>query len=97
MPISGANATESSSWKLDTSQMTVASGSTSPTSVEAGVPTLPATATGTPRGAIDRPEQLDRRRLAVGAGHRDELVRQQPPAELELAEDRDARARARRR
>ena len=38
----------SSSWKLEHSQTTVASGSTSPTSSESGVPTLPATATGSP-------------------------------------------------
>ncbi len=44
--MSGANSTASSAWKLDTSQTTVASGPISPTSVDNGVPTLPATATG---------------------------------------------------
>ena len=51
---SGANADVSSSWKLDASQTTTASGSTSPTSDASGVPTLPATATGTPARASDR-------------------------------------------
>ena len=45
---SGAKSVESSSWKLDASQMTVASASRSPTSEASGVPTLPATATGSP-------------------------------------------------
>ncbi len=45
---SGANSDASSSWKVDTSQTTTASGPTSPTSDASGVPTLPATATGTP-------------------------------------------------
>jgi hypothetical protein len=39
---------------------------------------------------VDVAEQLGGRRLAVRAGHRDELVGQQPPAELELAEHRHA-------
>ena len=39
-----------------------------------------------PRRAVDVADQLDRRRLAVGAGERDELVLEQPPAELELAD-----------
>ena len=38
----------SSSWKEEDSQTTVASASSSPTSEETGVPTLPATATGSP-------------------------------------------------
>src|SRR2546430_217653 len=45
---SGANASLSSSWKLDASQTTVVVGGSSPTSVASGVPTLPATATGSP-------------------------------------------------
>jgi hypothetical protein len=45
---SGANSEESSSWKLEHSQTTVASGSTSPTRLASGVPTLPATATARP-------------------------------------------------
>ena len=45
---SGANAVESSSWKLDASQTTVAAGSMAPARELTGVPTLPATATGTP-------------------------------------------------
>ena len=48
-----------------------------------------------PACAVDVPDQLGGRRLAVCAGHGDELVREQPPGELELAEHRDAaRARA---
>jgi len=42
------------------------------------------------RLAVDVAEQLDRRRLAVRARDGDELVGQQAPAQLELAEDRDA-------
>ena len=38
----------SSSWKLEASQTIVASASTSPASEASGVPTLPATATGSP-------------------------------------------------
>ena len=45
---SGANAEASSSWKLDTSQTTTAAGSRPSTREASGVPTLPATATGTP-------------------------------------------------
>ena len=48
-----------------------------------------------PAGAEDMADQLDRGRLAVRSRDRDEVVGQQPPAELELAEHRDsARARA---
>ena len=47
--------------------------------------------------AVDVSEQLDRGRLAVGPGHRQEPVRDRPPGQLELAEDLDPRARARRR
>ena len=43
-----------------------------------------------PRRPVYRAEQLDRGRLAVRAGHRDELVRQQPPRQLHLADDLDA-------
>ena len=46
--MSGAKATESSAWKLDTSHTTVASSGSSPTSEASGVPTLPATATAIP-------------------------------------------------
>ena len=49
--------------------------SSAPTSELTGVPTLPATATGGSGGPVHRAEQLDRGRLAVRAGHRDELVR----------------------
>ena len=44
--MSGANASESSAWKLDTSQTIVVASSTSPTSDDSGVPTFPASATG---------------------------------------------------
>jgi hypothetical protein len=47
-PVSGAKNSASSSWKLEASQTTVASGSISPTSDASGVPTFPATATGSP-------------------------------------------------
>ncbi len=43
---SGAKASESSSWKLEHSQTTIAAVAASPTSEARGVPTLPATATG---------------------------------------------------
>ena len=43
---SGANDSASSSWKLEHSQTTVASGETSPTREDSGAPTFPATATG---------------------------------------------------
>ena len=46
--MSGAKPAASSAWKLDTSQTIVASASTAPTSADSGVPTLPATATGSP-------------------------------------------------
>jgi hypothetical protein len=39
---------------------------------------------GQPGLAVDVPDQLDRRGLAVRAGHGHEVVRQQPPADLEL-------------
>ena len=40
--------------------------------------------------AVDRPEQLGGRGLAVGAGHGVELVREEPPAELHLADHVEA-------
>ena len=46
--MSGASASESSAWKLDTSHTMVASGSTSPTSEDSDVPTFPARATCSP-------------------------------------------------
>ncbi len=39
--------------------------------------------------AMDVADQLRRRRLAVRAGHGDELVLKQPPGELQLAEHRN--------
>ena len=45
---------------------------------------------------VDVADELDRRRLAVGAGDGDELVSQQAPRELELAQNAEP-ARARRR
>ncbi len=42
--------------------------------------------------AVDVADPLGRRRLAVGAGHRDELVGEQTPGELELAEHGQAAA-----
>ena len=76
----------SSSWKLEHSQTTVASGSIPSSASDAsGVPTLPATATGSPGRPVEVADQLGRRRLAVGAGDRAEAVRDQAPGELELA------------
>ena len=93
---SGANASVSSSWNEETSQTTVDVGlERCPTSPLSASPTLPATATGRPASRWMWPIQLDRRRLAVRAGHGDELVGEQPPGELELAEHRQPR-RARR-
>ena len=40
------------------------------------------------RDVVDVADQLGSRRLAVGAGHRDELVAEHAPAELELAHHR---------
>ena len=65
-----------------------------PASEDSGVPTLPATATGSPGGPVDVAEQLDGRRLAVRPGHRDEAVGNRPPGELELPDHVDARAPA---
>ncbi len=49
---------------------------------------------GKPGRAVDRAEQLDRGRLPVGPGDGDELLGQQPPGELQLADhDRAARPR----
>ncbi len=54
-------------------------------------PDVPGDLVGQPGLAVDVAEQLDRRRLAVGPRDGDELVpAQQPPAELELTEDRQA-------
>ena len=39
--------------------------------------------------AVDVAEQLDRGRLAVGPGHRDEAVGQRPPGQLQLPDDVD--------
>ena len=55
-----------------------------------GVPTLPATATGSPAVAVDVAEQLGRGRLAVGAGDGEEAVRERAPGQLELAGHLDA-------
>jgi hypothetical protein len=41
-----------------------------------------------PRLAVDVADELGRRRLAVGAGDRDELVVDQPPRQLDLAQHR---------
>ena len=41
--------------------------------------------------AVDPADQLDRRRLAVGPGHRDEVVAEQAPGQLELADHGEAR------
>jgi hypothetical protein len=46
---------------------------------------------GRPSDAPRVPEQFDHRRLAVRSGDAHERVRQQPPGELELADDRKLR------
>ena len=46
--------------------------------------------------AVDVADPLGRRRLAVGAGHGDELVLEQTPCELDLAENREAARSCRR-
>ena len=71
------------------------SGAISPTSDATAMPTLPATATGSPASRWTWPIQLGRRRLAVRPRHRDEVVRQHPPGQLQLSHQRDP-ARARR-
>ena len=90
---SGANASESSSWKLEHSadDRRVA-GRRSPTSDASGVPTFPATATGSPARPVDVADQLGHGRLAVRPRDRDEAVGQHPPRRLELADHRRARA-----
>ena len=83
----GANATRPRAGSSRPRRRPRRPGRAMPTSDDSGVPTLPATATGMPGGAVDRAEQLDRRGLAVRAGHGDELVR--------AAAARRARARRR--
>ena len=84
---SGAKAIVSSNWKLDTSQTTVAPGSMRP----ARERHRRADVAGHGHRRAGRPvhgaDQLDCGRLSVRAGHRDELVRHEPPAQLQLAKD----------
>ena len=87
---SGANSLVSSSWKLEHSQTTVASGSRSPASEASGVPTLPGDRHRPAGRAVDVADQLGRRRLAVGPGDGAEGVRERAPGELELAGHLDA-------
>ena len=65
-------------------------GRASPTSELSGVPTLPATATGSPASRWMWPISSVVVVLPLVPGDRDEPVRQQPPRELELAEHRHA-------
>ena len=93
---SGANADVSSSWNDDASQTTTAAGSSVPGERRQRRADVAGDGDRQPGLAVDLADQLGRRRLAVGAGDRDHLVGQQPPAELELAEHLARRARARR-
>ena len=93
---SGANATVSSSWNDDASQTTTAAGSSVPGERRERGADVAGHGDRQPGLAMDLADQLGRRRLAVGPGDRDHVVRQQPPAELELARPRARRARARR-
>ena len=95
---SGRNVSAVSSWKLE------ASTTQAPPGAAAGVPT--ASASGSPRlppderraagRAHDVAHQRRRRRLAVGAGDRDQRARHEARRQLHLARDRHA-GRARRR
>ena len=53
--MSGAKASASSAWKLETSHTITVSGLTAPTSEDSGVPTFPATAAGTPASRCTAP------------------------------------------
>ena len=59
-----------------------------------GVPMLPPTSTGRGCSRQERAGERGRGGLAVGAGDGDVVGLHRPPAELELADDRHARARA---
>ena len=93
--IRGASVSTSSSWNEESSHTIQASGDACPTSDVSGRPMLPATSTGTLARLEDRAEQRGRRRLPVRAGDAEERIREQPRAELDLRDDRDARARGR--
>ena len=87
----------SSSWKLEHSQTMVASGGDL---ADEGRQRRPDVAGHGDRLAGRPPEvseELGHRRLPVGPGDGDETVREQPPGELELADDRRFRARGPRR
>ena len=86
---SGANSTVSSSWKEEHSQITVASGSTRPTSADSGGADVARDRDRCAGGPEDMSEPLDDRGLAVRTGYGDERVGQCPPGDLELADDRD--------
>ncbi len=94
---SGANASVSSSWKEDASQTTVAVG-LELADERADAPCRrcrrPRPA-GPPRGGCGRSARSSS--SCRWCRHRDELVGQQPPGQLELAEHRQSRARAPRR
>ena len=85
----------SSSWKLDSSQTTHASGAMTPSSAAERPPDVAGDRDRPAGGAEDRSEELARRRLAVRPGHPEHgLARQEPRAELDLAPDGSPRARA---
>ena len=85
--VSGANDVLSSSWKLDASQAITARRVDSAGQRADGRADVARHRHGQPRRPVDGADQLGCRCLAVGPGHRAELVRQQPPADLELSED----------
>ena len=86
--MSGAKASESSAWKLDTSQTTVVASSTSPTSAESGVPTFPASATGRPASRQIAPSSSVVVVLPLVPVTATKRFGKQPPGQLELAEHR---------
>ena len=85
--MSGAKASESSAWKLDTSQTIVADSSSSPTSEASGVPTFPASATGSPASRQIAPSSSVVVVLPLVPVTATNGLGQQPPGQLELAED----------
>ena len=86
---SGANASVSSSWNDEASQTTVAGGVERARERRQRGAHVPRRGDGRPGRAVHRGHELGRRRLPVRAGDRDHLVRQQPPAQLELPDHDD--------
>ena len=84
------NSCTSSSAKLETSQTIHVPGSTESATSLSGVCSLPARTAGPRRGVEHRSEEPHRGRLSLRPRHAEDRVPgKQPPAELELAPDRD--------